>query len=111
MVEDVVVVTCAFFNHMNTIEFFYPKNKQILKKSVYAGQNFVRKYSYLKIKFHLCISKIISKLLFMQEPTNISMLILLFVVIIIVVLLVFNASMSASQVIRPSLFGHLLSLM
>ena len=61
--------TC-FFNYTNTIEFFHPKNKQVLKKSVFAGQNFIRKYSYLKIKFCLCISKIISKLLFMQEPTN-----------------------------------------
>ena len=40
-----------------------------LKKTVNAGWIFIREYSYLKIKFHLCISKIISKLLFMQEPT------------------------------------------
>ena len=30
-----------------------------------------REYSYLKMIFRLCIREIISKLLFMQEPTNI----------------------------------------
>ena len=68
--------TC-FFNYTNTIEFFHPK-KHFLKKTVNAGQIFIRKYSYLKIKFHLCISKIISKLLFMQEPTNIEKIVSLF---------------------------------
>ena len=29
----------------------------------------MRKYSYFKIEFCLCISEIISKLLLMQEPT------------------------------------------
>ena len=56
----------CFFNYMNTIEFFHPKNKHSLKKTVHAGWNFIRKYSYLKIKFCLYISKIIS----MQEPTT-----------------------------------------
>ena len=74
MGEDVVVVICAFFNYMNTIEFFHPKNQHFLKKIVNAGQIFIRKYSYLKVKFHLCIRKIISKLLFMQEPTNVELL-------------------------------------
>ena len=54
--------TC-FFIYANTLEFFHPKNKHFLKKTVHAGQIFIRKYSYLKIKFHLCISQIISKLL------------------------------------------------
>ena len=49
---------------------FCPKIKHFLKKTAHAGQDFVRKYSYLKIKFCLCIRKIISKLLLMQEPTN-----------------------------------------
>ena len=49
--------TCVF-NYMNTIEFFHPKNKLFLKKTVNAGWIFIRKYSYLKIKFCLCISKI-----------------------------------------------------
>ena len=69
-----LLLSYMLFNYTNAIEFFHPKNKQILKKSAYAGQNFVRKYSYLKIKFHLCISKIISKLLFMQELTIILVL-------------------------------------
>ena len=46
--------TC-FFNFMNTIEFFHPKNMHFLKKVVNAGWIFIRKCSYLKIKFHLCI--------------------------------------------------------
>ena len=51
--------TC-FLNYMNTIEFFHPKNKHFLKKTVHAGWVFIKKYSYLKIKFCSCISKIIS---------------------------------------------------
>ena len=68
----------CFFHCMNTIEFFHPKNKQILKKSVYTGWNFIRKYSYLKTK---CI--IISKLLLlvMQEPTIVMYSYLLFMAI------------------------------
>ena len=37
----------------------------------FGGHRVVREYSYLKMIFRLCIREIISKLLFMQEPTNI----------------------------------------
>ena len=59
-VEDVVVVICDFYlcEHNRILLSF-------LKKTADAGQNFLRKYSYLKIK-----RKIISKLLLMQEPNN-----------------------------------------
>ena len=69
MVEDVVVVIHAFLIIQNH-RILSSKNMHFLKKTVHAGQIIIRKYSYLKIKFHLRISKIISKLLFMQEPTN-----------------------------------------
>ena len=61
MVEDVLCGCChmCFFIYKNTIEFFHPKNKHFLKKTVHTGHIFIRKYSYLKIKFYLCIRKII----------------------------------------------------
>ena len=71
LLSYMIIYLCEH-KYVNTIEFFHPKNKHFLKKTAHAGQNFIRKYSYLKIKFHLCIRKIISKLLSMQEPTNIT---------------------------------------